>query len=167
MSSFQKGLLKIVDEDPVILYDETNSPLERIRVGSDDAGIRIYGSQFDKQGNLWFVQSKTDKGLIKLSPGGQFQKIDLSNYMTPLSEVALTKLVLSRENYVFFGSYLNGVYGYNPTTQEINKIGENQGNGNLPSANIRALAVDAQNRLWIGTLQGLRVIYSPGSFYSF
>ncbi len=165
MSSFQKGLLKIVDDEPVVLYDETNSPLERIRIGNDDAGIRIFGSQFDKEGNLWFVQSKTDKGLVKLSPSGQFQRIDLSNFMNPLAELALTKLVLSRENYVFFGSYFNGVFGYNPATGAINKIGKNAGSGNLPSANVRALAVDAQNRLWIGTLRGLRVIYSPASFF--
>lgn len=169
MSSFQKGLLKIVDSEPVNLYDETNSPLERVRIvtqgGTADAGIRLYGSEFDKDGNLWFVQSKTDKGLIKLTPSGQFQKVDLSNFMNPLAELALTKLALSRENYIFFGSYFNGVFGYNPTTGAVNKIGENVGSGNLPSANIRALAFDAQNRLWIGTLLGLRVIYSPSSFF--
>lgn len=169
MSSFQKGLLKIVDEKPVILYDETNSPLDRIEVitskGTADAGIRIYGSEFDKEGNLWFVQSKADKGLIKLTPGGQFQKIDLSKNMTPLSETALTKLTISRENYVFFGSYGNGLYGYNPESGAIKKVGKNAGNGNLPSTNVRALAIDAQNRLWIGTLRGLRVVNSPSSFF--
>lgn len=164
-SSFQNGLLKIVNDEPVILYDQTNSPLDRVRIGTSDAGIRLFGSQFDKEDNLWFVQSKTDKGLIKLSPNGQFKKVDLSNFMNPLSELALTKLVISRENYVFFGSYFNGVFGYNPATGAINKIRENPGNGNLPSANVRALAVDAQNRLWIGTLRGLRVIYSPSSFF--
>ena len=161
MSSFQKGLLKIVEDEAVILYDETNSSLDRI----GDAGIRVYGSEFDKDGNLWFVQSKTDKGLIKLTPNGQFQKTDLSNFMDPSAELALTKLVISREGYVFFGSYYNGVFGYNPNNNAINKIGENSGSGNLPSANVRALAIDAQNRMWIGTLRGLRVIYSPGSFF--
>lgn len=165
MSSFQHGLLKIMDDEPVVLYDETNSPLDRALVGGGDAGIRLYGSEFDKEGNLWFVQSKIGKGLIKLTPGGQFQKVDLSNFMNPTSELALTKLVISRENYVFFGSYFNGVFGYNPSSGAINKIGQNAGNGNLPSANVRALALDAQNRLWIGTLRGLRVIYSPNSFF--
>ncbi|MGB3345046.1 MAG: two-component regulator propeller domain-containing protein [Aequorivita sp.] len=170
MSSFQKGLLKIVDEEPVILYDETNSPLERIFIsmpggGTADAGIRLYGSEFDKQGNLWFLQSKTDEGLIKLTPNGQFQKVDLSSIIDAPKDLALTKLALSRENYVFFGAYRNGVVGYNPANNSFNKIGENAGNGNLPSANVRALAFDRQNRLWIGTLRGLRVLYSPGSFF--
>ncbi len=162
MSSFQFGLLKIVDGEPVILYDETNSPLDKV---ANDAGIRIYGSQFDKEGNLWFVQTKVDKGLIKLTPSGQFQKVNLSNHLNTSTELALTKLVISRENYVFFGTYSNGLFGYNPASGTINKIGLNEGYGNLPSTNVRALAIDAQNRLWIGTLRGLRVVYSPGSFF--
>lgn len=165
MSSFQKGLLEIVDSIPRVLYDETNSPLERVSIGGDDAGIRIYGSQFDKQNNLWFVQSKLDEGLIKLTPSGQFQKFDLSNIITPVSELALTELVVSRSNNVFFGSYSNGLIGYNSTTNTFNKMGKGAGAGNLPSTVIRALAIDAQNRLWIGTLKGLRVLYSPGSFF--
>lgn len=165
MSSFQKGLLKLENGIPTILYDETNSPLERINIGAD-AGIRIFGSAFDREGNLWFVQSRTGKGLIRLSPEGQFRKVDLSNFMSnPADELALTKLVITREGYVFFGAYTNGLFGYDPNTQIINKIGENQGNGNLPSANVRALAVDMQNRLWIGTLRGLRLLHSPAGFF--
>lgn len=163
MSSFQKGLLKIVDEVPTVLYDETNSPLERIFFGSADAGIRLSGSQFDNQGNFWFLQSKTDEGLIKLTPNGQFQKTDVSVIFDPVDELALTELALSRENYIFFGTYKNGLLGYNATTNTFNKIGEND--DNLPSSSVRALAFDNQNRLWIGTLKGLRVLYSPGSFF--
>jgi ligand-binding sensor domain-containing protein len=165
MSANQKGLLKIVDGVPTILYDETNSPLERINIGGADAGIRIYGSQFDSQGNLWIVQSKTDEGLIKLTPGGQFQKTDISGIINAPGEVALTELALSRENYAFFGTYGSGLIGYNPTTNRLNRIDKGAGLGNLPSTTVRAVAFDSQNRLWIGTVKGLRIIYSPGSFF--
>lgn len=171
MSSFEKGLLKMVDGEPSILYNETNSPLDRAYIPNPngdpfDAGIRIYGSEFDSQGNLWFVQTKIDEGLIKLTPGGQFQKTDITAILpNPISELALTELVLSRENYVFVGSYNNGLLGYNPTTNKFNKLGKGAGLGNLPSLVVRALAIDAQNRVWIGTLKGLRVLYSPGSFF--
>ena len=170
MSSFEKGLLKIVDDTPTILYNETNSPLDKVFIplpqgGTADAGIRIYGSEFDRQGNLWFAQTKAKEGLIKLTPGGQFQKVDISSIITVTGELALTQLAISRENYVFMGSYSNGLIGYNPTTNQLNKIGEELGHGNLPSAAVRTIAFDAQNRLWIGTLKGLRVLYSPGSFF--
>jgi hypothetical protein len=164
MSSYQKGLLKIKNQDPTILYNETNSPLE-IPGGNEALGIRLYGSDFDKQDNFWFVQSRIDKGLIKLTPEGQFQTIDISNIINAEDELALGKLVISREGYVFFGAVSSGLVGYNPTTNEFNKIGEALGNGNLPSTDIKALAFDNQNRLWIGTRKGLRVLYSARNFF--
>lgn len=170
ISSFEKGLLKIVNEEPTILYNETNSPLDRIIVtapsGNIDNGIRIFGSEFDRQGNLWFVQTKADEGIIKLTPNGQFQKTDITDILpSPLSELALNKLAISREGNIFIGTYSNGLIGYSPTLNKFNKISDNPGAGNLPTNNVRALAFDAQNRLWIGTLKGLRVLYSPGSFF--
>ena len=164
MSSYQKGLLKIKNQDPTILYNETNSPLE-IPGGNEALGIRLYGSDFDKQDNFWFVQSRIDKGLIKLTPEGQFQTIDISNIINAEDELALGKLAVSREGYVFFGAVSSGLVGYNPTTNEFNKIGEDLGNGNLPSTDIKALAFDNQNRLWIGTRKGLRVLYSARNFF--
>ncbi len=164
MTSYQKGLLKIEDQTPTILYNETNSPL--IIPGNNEAlGIRLFGSDFDRQGNLWATQSRAKEGLIKLAPGGQFQKFDLSSIIAAENVQALTEVAISREGYVFFGSTDSGVVGYNPTANKFNKLGEGDGNGNLPSGNIRALAFDSQNRLWIGTLKGLRVLFSPGSFF--
>lgn len=165
ISSFEKGLLKIVDQAPIQLYNETNSILKKAEVGTKDAGIRLSGSNFDNQGNLWFLQSRIDEGLIKLSPSGQFQKFDISSIFDAKSELALTKLVVSRSNNIFFGTYRNGLIGYNTQTKAFNKLGKGQGAGNLPESGVRALALDAQNRLWIGTLRGLRVLYSPGSFF--
>jgi streptogramin lyase len=164
MSSYQKGLLKINNQTPTILYNETNSPMD-IPGGNEALGIRLYGSDFDREENLWFVQSRTDNGLIKLTPEGQFQLIDVSNIIDAENESALSDVKVSREGYVFFGAVDNGLVGYNPTNNEFNKISEEIGNGNLPTNNIRTLAFDNQNRLWIGTLKGLRVLYSIGSFF--
>ena len=164
MSSFQKGLMRLNGQDPFILYNETNSPMD-IPNGNENIGIRIYGSDFDRDENLWFVQSKTDNGLVKLTPEGQFQTIDISNIINAEEELALGKLAISREGYVFFAAVENGLVGYDPNNNRFNKIGEELGNGNLPSTDIKALAFDNQNRLWIGTRKGLRVLYSVGSFF--
>lgn len=164
MTSFHNGLLKIEGQMPSILYNETNSPLE-IPGGNPDLGIRMLGMDFDRQGNLWTVQTYEDNGLIKLSPNGQFQKIDITSVVPPNSELALTDLAISRDGNVFFGGYRSGVIGYNTQTGELNKIDEGTGAGNLPSANIRSLAFDSQNRLWIGTQKGLRVLFSPNSIF--
>lgn len=165
MSSFNKGLLRVTDQSPVELYDDTNSVLRSFR--PDDTDIRIYGSSFDPDGNLWLVQSRVDDGLIKFNPANsQFQKIDITPVIEmPGQELALSDLQVSREGYVFFGAVETGVVGYNPFTNKFNKIGKGEGNGNLPSPNVRALAFDKNNRLWIGTLSGVRVLFSPGGIF--
>ena len=165
MSSFNKGLLRVTDQSPVELYDDTNSVLESFRADATD--IRIYGSSFDSDGNLWMVQSRVEDGLIKFNPANsQFQKIDITPIIEmPGSELALSDLQISREGYVFFGAVETGVVGYNPFTNKFNKIGGGEGNGNLPTPNVRALAFDKNNRLWIGTLKGVRVLFSPGGIF--
>ncbi|HBB49254.1 MAG TPA: ABC transporter substrate-binding protein, partial [Flavobacteriaceae bacterium] len=88
-SSFQFGLLKLTAGVPEILYDQSNSSLT-IPAGNPAAGLRIYGSDFDRDNNLWFVQSKIDQGLLRLSPSGQIGKIDLSGIINAEDELALT-----------------------------------------------------------------------------
>ncbi|MFC7357752.1 two-component regulator propeller domain-containing protein [Jejudonia soesokkakensis] len=163
ISSFNKGLLRIEDQVPTILYDDSNSPLESF---TSELDIRIFGSDYDREGNLWFVQSRIDEALLRLNPSGQFQKVDLSPIIEdPSSELALTELSISREGFVFFGAVDSGVIGYNPQTGDFNKIAREPGNGNLPTNNVRALTFDNNNRLWIGTLQGIRVFFNVGGFF--
>jgi len=163
-SSFQFGLLKLTQGVPEILYDETNSTLTA-PADNPAAGLRIYGSDFDRENNLWFVQAKVDQGLLRLSPSGQIGKIDLTGIINPADELALTDLKVSREGYVFFGSAQNGLIGFNPNANAFNRITEGAGNGNLPSTDVRTLAFDKNNRLWIGTREGLRVLYNTTGFF--
>jgi ligand-binding sensor domain-containing protein len=164
MTSYQKGLLKIIDQTPTVLYNETNSPMD-IPNNNQALGIRLYGSDFDRQGNFWTVQSRTDMGLIRVSPSGQFQLVDISTIISGENELALSAVSASREGYIFFGAVDSGLIGYNPNNDQFNKIGEEIGNGNLPTNNIRSLAFDKNNRLWIGTLKGLRVLFNVGGFF--
>lgn len=165
MSSFQKGILQIEDQNPFKIFDETNSSLE-ITFDNPNFGIRIFGIDFDAQGNLWAVQAKDERGLIRISPEGQLQRFDVSdifNFSLPNSlPLALTEVKVTRENFVFFGTVADGLVGYNPANGNFNIIGRDPGNGNLPNGTIRALALDNNNRLWIGTGGGLRVLFSPG-----
>ena len=163
-SSFQFGLLKITSGVPEILYDQNTSSLT-IPVDNPGAGLRIDGSDFDRDNNLWFVQSKIDQGLLRLSPSGQIGKIDLSGIINAEDELALTDLKISREGYIFFGSAENGLIGFNPSANSFNRITEGSGNGNLPSTDVRSLAFDKNNRLWLGTREGLRVLYNTTGFF--
>ena len=165
-SSFFSGLLKVEDKTPTVLFDETNSSLENPVFNGNNAGVRLYGSDFDREGNLWFLQSLTDDALHRLSPNGQIQSFDVSSVSGGRSELAYSELTISREGFIFFGAAQTGLVGYNPTNNQFKAIGDDDTGGGLPSTDIRALAFDNQNRLWIGTLRGLRVLFNPGGFFN-
>lgn len=162
-SSYIGGLLEVNEQVPTILYNETNSTLE-LPNNNPDIGIRLYGSDFDREGNLWFVQSRLDDGLIRKA-GTSFGKVDFSDVISGANELGLSDLAISREGYVFFGTAENGMVGYNPTNGGLNRLDEGTGNGNLSNRNVRALTLDNQNRLWIGSLSGLRVLFNVGAFF--
>ncbi len=165
MSSFQRGILQIDDQSPFKIFDESNSSLD-ITFDNPNFGIRVFGLDFDTQGNLWAVQAKDENGLIRITPEGQLQQFDVSDIFNFSSSntlpLALTEVEVTRENFVFFGTVADGLIGYNPANGDFNVVGQDAGNGNLPNGTIRALALDNNNRLWIGTRDGLRVLFNPG-----
>jgi hypothetical protein len=89
----------------------------------------------------------------------------LESVIDGVSELALTDLNISREGFVFFGTQQNGMLAYNPTDNVFNRITENAGNGNLPSVRVRAIEFDKNNRLWIGTARGLRLVFNVSGFF--
>lgn len=163
-TSYQKGLLRIEEESPKVLYDQTNSLLKLGR-NSTAYGIRLYGLDFDPQGGLWFVQSGVQNGLIQLSAAGKFTEVDLNGVIPYDTELALTDLAVSRDTHVFFATAESGVVGYNPRTNKFNRILPGT-SGGLTSGFTRALAIDLEDRLWIGTGKGIRVLQNTNSFFS-
>lgn len=164
LSSFLSGMVKVVDDEPIMLYNETNG-LDDIDVpnGPSNTGdVRINGADFDNQGNIWLTNSRVDKGLKVITPQGNVDGVDITSIITdPFNDNAFTDLTVDSMNNVFFGTEKNGVVAYQTSTGELTNF-EN----NLPSDEIRALAVDINNVLWIGTDRGLRVLYNPSSIFS-
>jgi ligand-binding sensor domain-containing protein len=164
MTSYNKGLLRIVDEQPFLRYDDTNTNLNSDNPNETD--VRLYGADFDRDGNLWVTQSREAEGLIKVTPSLQFQKIDVTDIVPNAANTgALGELRISREGYIFFTYDQGGLVAYNPSTGQFKLIAEGIGTGNLPSNNVRAIEFDSQNRLWIGGLMGLRVFFNVGGLF--
>ena len=164
-TSMHDGLLRIKDDVPVTIYDETNSSLEIAELSANDTSIRLYGLDYDRQGNLWFVQAGAEDALKKYN-NGSIQGIDVSEGYDDSGEIGLNKLIVTEQGNIFFGTQRNGLIGYNPSSNSFGRIDEGSGNGNLPDRSVRALANDNNNQLWIGTRRGLRVHYNPSSFFS-
>ena len=167
-ASFHDALMEINDDQIVNFYNTDNSNLEPSEHPNERPyAFRIGPMDFDPEGNLWFAASSTSKGLIKFKPGGNansFEKIDITSVLPqPLSNLGFGSLTIDNSGNVYIGSYREGFIGFNPQTNKFAKI---KGDGkNMPSNHVRALAVDHNNQLWIGTAQGLRILYSPSQMF--
>ncbi|MEE3224334.1 MAG: two-component regulator propeller domain-containing protein, partial [Bacteroidota bacterium] len=152
MSSFNAGLLEIVEEVPLQLYDETNSGLSDILFAPTD--VRINGAAYDRNGVLWMTNSLVENALARKS-GNQIDGISIASILPDFDAVnGYSELVIGRLGNIYFGSSNRGLIGYDPDANSFRLL--NAERSNLPSDNVQSLAVDNNGALLIGTSLGLR-----------
>lgn len=164
-SSFFSGLLKVENDAPTVLYNETNSSLESLKAENYNVtDIRINASAFDKSGNLWMTNSRVKNGLKVLKANGQWGSYSLTSILANAENNDFGSLVIDKNGVKWLGTNRDGVIGFNETTNTFKKMTFGVDVGNLPVADVRAMAVDTKNQLWIGTTKGLRVLSSVNNF---
>ena len=170
ISSFADGLLDFEKEESITLLDDSNSSLESLVLPSNPnyKSIRISGSTFDREGNLWVLNSKVDNALKKLNPtSSSWTSYDFSAIISdPLSEeLGFSEVVVGPDQTKWIGSYSKGLIGFNESGMLLKNISD-EDIANLPTTSIKSLALDKNNVLWIGTYRGLRVLYNTSNFFT-
>jgi len=156
------GGVLVVENDVITqTYNHLNSSFEPISVSLPNINIRVSGSAFDNQGNLWATNYETGEELKKLSASGQWSSIDLSSIKTN-NVPGLNEVVVDKSNSVWIGTRKNGLYVYNENGNRKKALITTTNSGNLPDVNVRTIAIDASNRVWIGTNLGM-VVYNNAS----
>ena len=163
ISSYHSGLLKLENDVPTTLLDHTNSGLESLGTGVNTS-VRINGTAFDRQGNLWVTNSKIKNGLKVLRTTGQWQSYDMDGILDNFVANNLNKIIIDNSGTKWMATQLDGVIAFNENTNIFKKITDGVDLGNLPSRDVRAIAIDNRNQLWIGTNKGLRVLPSTSSY---
>lgn len=164
-SSYFSGLLKIENEVPKFLYNQTNSGLESLTFnGPNYIDVRINGSAFDASGNLWVTNSLIKKGLKVLKSNGQWQSFSTENILNSSESNSFGRMVIDKYGTKWIATNRDGVIGFNESSNTFKKITTGTDTGNLPISDVRAIAVDTKNQLWIGTTKGLRVLYNVSRF---
>lgn len=165
ISSFFSGMLKVVDDVPTVLYNQTNSALESLTfLGPTYIDIRINGTAFDKSGNLWVTNSLIANGLKVLKTDGQWQTYPMDNILTSINSNNFGRMAIDKNGTKWLTTSRNGVIGFNESSNKFKKITIGTDTGNLPVADVRSVAVDNRNQLWIGTSKGLRILSNVGNY---
>lgn len=163
-SSYHSGLLRFDDNLPATLYNATNSSLQAILPPQPTENIRVNGLGFDKNNNLWVTNSLVTNSIHVLRANGQWQGYNLPVLQNP-AVVSFGRIAVDKNNTKWICSNSAGIIGFNENyNNRCLRMAEGSDSGNLPTNDVRAVAVDNKNKLWIGTAYGLRVLSSVDSF---
>ncbi|MBN8640803.1 MAG: T9SS type A sorting domain-containing protein [Flavobacteriales bacterium] len=172
VSSYFSGLLKIENEEAEILYNTTNTGqngLQSLTLTPPNPtyiDVRINGPVFDKSGNLWMTNNMVDKPLKVLRSNAQWQSYDFTDIIPEAINESYAPLVIDKNNTKWLPSSRNGLIGFNEGLNNKSIVIKTATEGNLPDIDVRCVAIDARNQLWIGTAKGLRIIQSVDQFLS-
>lgn len=163
VSSYFSGLLKVVDEVPTVLYNVANTQPNGLESLSAGDGIRVNGPVYDRNGNLWMTNNMVPRALKVLRANGSWQSYDLSSIIPESNLESYGILALDKNGTKWLPSSRNGLIAFN---EQVNRsmVFKTQSEGNLPDIDVRCVAVDNRNQLWIGTAKGLRIIQSVDQF---
>ena len=162
VASYHNGLVKIQNNEPVILYTDqnTNGNLQPAEI---PPSIRINSLAFDKEGSLWMTNTRIEKPIKQLKASGNstaWSSYTVKGVIEEFVANDYAKMVIDKNGTKWIPTSFNGVLAFNEALDNKKIIITEGSNGNLPSFNATCVAIDNNNRLWIGTNKGLRVL--PG-----
>ena len=174
--SWGYGLLEIRNEREDIRYTETNSSLQTIIPGGDF--VRIGGISYDDQGNLWMTNTGVSEPISVLKADGTWQSFQADNLITgynALGNILVTqaghKWVIIPRGHGLFAMNDNNTID-DTSDDEYKKVSVLDKFGKVITNDVRSFAEDRNGNLWLGTIQGILVMYSPyrlfteGSLYA-
>lgn len=174
LSSYRDGLLILDNEEVLIRLDPTNSNLDNTVGGNGNpivGNTRIGASTFNSQGDLYMSNSITENPLKRLVGNNQIETADLSEtFVEPLG-TSSGKVIADNQGNVYLATFRAGIHGFQPMTGLSGKIARDIDGVDLPEVfnpnpAISAMEFDNNNRLWIGTAEGLRVAFNPQAMFN-
>lgn len=150
------------------VYGASNSILENTTLGNNMTCISSV--EYDEDGNLWIVNGFSSNLLKVRTADGSWYSMSTNSLV---SGSFASELAIDYNGNKWLAVYGKGLMGYkdngtiSSTSDDIIKVMQTgSGSGNLPSQTVTALAVDFDNEVWIGTDNGLAVLYNSDGVFS-
>ena len=174
-SSGGEGVYEFMNRKFVKLYSINNSSLQTIfpKESYKLNYVRTNGLQYDKNHNLWVLNSYIDSVINVLKDDGKW----ISFYHPELvGKPTFERIIFDKRGWAWITSmrYEPGVFCFNTngtledTSDDKTKfIGSfiNQDGTNLGRLKILSIVEDKDGAIWIGTEKGPIVIYNPTNFF--
>jgi len=145
-------------------YTEVNSSLQTFLPGNF---VRIGGVAFDPAGNLWMTNTQVPEPISVLKPDGSWKSYRVDNLLTDynaLGDILVTQaghlwVIVPRGNGLF--AMDNNLTVDDISDDQYRKVSVEDRFGKVITNDVRSFAEDQNGNLWLGTNQGVLVMYSP------
>ncbi len=171
--SWHIGLAEFYDGKYKQLFTPVNSSLE-YKANQGPPICKVGGLQFDNAGNLWMTNSGANNILsVKLNDGtanGEWRSFYLGSQSggKDIGKLIIDsygqKWILWREHSIIV--FDDRGTPKDPSDDRVKHLSSAQGNGALPGTKIFSIAEDLDGEIWIGSDEGISVIYSPENVFS-
>lgn len=164
-SSYGNGILEFENNQfkRIINSTSTQGAFPSIQGGAEH---RVGGFSRDEEGNIWFTNSLTDKPLGVIRADGTIECYSLGSVAT--SSVEIKDIMYTSNDQVWIQTRSVGVVVVPITESGIGqptRLASAEGSGNLPTERVLTFAEDQDGEVWIGTDEGLAVLYSPQNIF--
>lgn len=163
--SYGYGLVEFLNGSVIDIIDETDGVLQTVP-GFGHGYVRITGTFFDLNGDLWISSSNSGQAVYYKRNGSELEAVDLEytgfGITTDVGEIVANKY---GQKWVLLPN--NGILVFKDdqgtVTDEKFFVVKNQ----IPSLleNITAVAEDKDGNMWVGTNKGPVVYYSPSDIF--
>ena len=167
VSTYSPEPLTVFNESHNICYNNSNSTLQLSSIGNGWA--LVSDVCYDNKGNLWALNAYCEKPLNVLDNNNVWKNFDCG---FQAKNKFTKKMIIDFNNILWFSVLDEGLfaYDYNGTLEDesddkFKHITTGSLTGDLPSANVTAIAADFNGEIWIGTDEGFAILYNASSVF--
>lgn len=142
-SSFNDGLLEVIDDEIVTLFQSSNSTLQE----DEDENYKITAVEASAEG-LWLINYGAARPLHLYTDRWESFSLPTSAIVDFVNTPQYLWLVIDSQAG-------GGLLVYDKEQDESRFLNDQDGNGSLPSDNVNSIAVDNDGLIWVGTNAGV------------
>lgn len=144
-----------------------NSLLEPVPGGTNWGYITDVN--YDEEGNLWVANAETEQPLKVKAAGGAWYSFDLGN---SVKNKLTRRIVIDNNDVKWMGVDGAGVVAFDhgeniddASDDRYRVLNTGANSGALPTSTVEAIEVDFDNNIWVGTPEGMRVLYNSANVF--
>ncbi len=160
-------LIELENDKIVDTFAYTNSLLE-----GDTSGTYwgyVSDLNYDEDENLWVANAYAEQPLKVKAADGSWYSFDLGN--TVKSKLT-TRIAIDNNNIKWMAVDGAGLVAFDhgenlddASDDQYQLFTTSENNGALPTSTVEAIAVDFSNNIWVGTPEGMRVLYNSSNVF--